>query len=147
MRSVGARPLRDDEGDRLRNVVAGLAERLRLPPPRLYLYEGAPNAFATRRGGGAIAIERSFLDGLARTEVEAVAAHCLVRLGPATRLGDPVGYDDDVRVAALTRFPPALSSAIAKAEPERGRFAPLYLVAEHRSHRPVAERSAALADL
>lgn len=147
LRSVGAEPLRDGEGDRLRNVVAGLAERLELPAPRLYLYEGAANAFVIRSGGGAVAIERSFVDALARTEVEAVAAHCLVRLGSATRLGDPVGYDDDVKVAALTRFPPALASALAKAEPERGRFAPLYLAAEHPSHRLVAERIAALEDL
>lgn len=148
LRAVAARLIADDEADRLRNVVSGVAERVGAPELRIYLYEGPPNAFVARVGGhGVVAMERSFATALARSEVEAVAAQLLVRLAPPARTGDPVGYDDDVRAAALTRYPPALAAALEKAEPERGRFAPLYLVGEHPSHRPVSERIAALNDL
>jgi Zn-dependent protease with chaperone function len=147
LKEIEARAPKDDEAVRITNVLAGLAAQLSIPSARVFVYDGKPNALATRTGGRTLAISASYLEDLTRSELEAVAAHCLVRLVPPTRLGDPVGYDDDVRAAALTKFPPALASALAKATPQSGRFSPLYLVAEHQSHRPVELRVAALTDL
>jgi hypothetical protein len=147
LREAGARPLSPESSARLMNVVTGVADALSIPVPRVFVFSGDANALVVRSGRDTIAIATSYLQSLTRTELEAVVSHCLVRLTPSSHRGDPVGYDDDVRAAATTRFPPALASALTKARPYRGRFAPLYLVAEHPSHRPVAERVAALNDL
>jgi hypothetical protein len=147
LREVKAHALPAESSQRLLNVVQGLATTLSITVPRVLVYSGDANALVARSGGGTVAIEATYLDQLTRTELEAVIAHCLVRLTPASHLGDPVGYDDDVRAAAVTRFPPALASALTKAHPYGGRFGPLYLVADHPSQRPVAERVAALNDL
>lgn len=147
LKHLDARRPGDDEAVRLTNVIEGLAGRLSMPSVKVFVYDGEPNALAARSAHRAMAISTSYLEDLTRTELEAVAAHCLVRLVPPTRLGDPVGYDDDVRAAALTKFPPGLADALAKARPQRGRFAPLYLVADHPSHRPVSLRIAALNEL
>ena len=163
LRSVAARALPPDEQPRLHNIAAGLASDLRTEVPSLFVIErGGPNAMACRARGGAIAITRSLLDTFTRTELEAVVAHCLYRLtskeidhasyglalGPLGRTMIPrVGYDDDVRAASLTRFPPALAAAVEKAEPALGRFRPLWFVAKDRSHRDPSERATAIRDL
>lgn len=144
LKEIDAHRPNDDEATRLTNVVEGLVARLSIPSARVFVYDGEPNALVARSAGRTLAISSKLLDELTRTELEAVAAHCLVRLVPPTRLGDPVGYDDDVRAAALTRFPPGLVAALSKMEPHTGRFAPLYMVAEHHSHRSVELRIAAL---
>lgn len=147
LKHVDARRPTEEQAVRISNVVEGLAAELSMPSARVFVYDGEPNALVARSAGRTLAISSSFLDELTRTELEAVAAHCLVRLVPPTRLGDPVGYDDDVRAAALTKFPPALAAALEKATPHKGRYAPLYFVAQHPSHRPVELRIAALGDL
>lgn len=125
--------------------------------PRVYLIEGARNAFACVPGHPSIAVSRMLVQEFSRTELEAVVAACLERLSSgaaraAARAaafgtgGGWIGVADDVRTCAITRYPPALSAALSKCEPYRGRFAPFYLVAEHPSHQPVAQRVAALAE-
>ena len=141
---------RVEPGDepRLLNIVAGLSERLGLGAVDTYVIDGAgANAFAGRAERPVVGVTKALLDGYARTELEAVVAHCLVRHKEAGKRGVIVGYSDDVRAVALTRYPPALISAIEKAEPYRGRFAPLYMVAEGPTHRPTQERAQALNDL
>jgi hypothetical protein len=59
----------------------------------------------------------------------------------------PVGYDDDVRAVALTRYPPALAKALHKMQPTSPRFGPMWMIASDDVHRPVGERIAALGDL
>ncbi len=160
---VGAEVLDPSRYPRVTNVVEGLAQRIGTPPPELYLIsEGPPNALTSTRHGGAIALTRSLLEEYSRTELEAVLAHCLVRLrsgaiqrattriafGPLGRaLIERVGIADDVAAAAATRYPPALVAAIEKAEPHGGRFAALWFLPAPPFGRMVSERTAALSDL
>lgn len=133
---------------RLMNVVTGLAEKLRAGPVEVFSIDGpGPNALAGRTERPVVAVTRALLEGYARTELEAVVAHCLVRYRGAGKKGVVVGYSDDVRAVALTRYPPALVSALEKATPYEGRYAPLYMVSEGTSHRPKLDRIQALNDL
>jgi hypothetical protein len=137
-----------EDEPRFANIAQGLAERLTFGGVDLYVIElGGPNALAGRAEKPVVAVTRSLLDNYARTELEAVVAHCLVRHRDAGRKGVRVGYADDVRAAALTRYPPALVAAIEKAHPYEGRFPGAYLVAAGPTHRPLQERIAALNDL
>jgi len=179
IRSVGAQALEDGREPRLANLAAGLARDLDAEPPHLYLVaSGGPNALVVRSSGSAVAITQSLLEVYTRTELEAVIAHCLVRLrdrrrmrrmGLAVALGrparsplgrparsfrspapgslEPVGLEDDLAAVSVTGYPPALASAISKAEPASGRFAPLWFVGMDPS-RPAPERRVAeLSDL
>ena len=148
LREVGARPLEVNEHPRAENIVAGLAERVASGPVRLWVYDAqGPNALTCRLDRPVIATARSLLESYTGTEIEAVIAHCLVRNRAAGRKGIRIGFSDDVRAAALTRYPPALAAALRKAEPYEGRFAAFYMVAEGPTHRPVEERALALLDL
>jgi hypothetical protein len=164
LRLVSAVKVLPGDRPRLGNLVTGLASELEIDRPALWLIpEGGPNAIVCGvLGKPAVAVTTSLLDGYTRSELEAVVAHCLVRtplrrrwraslavaLGRGGwRITTPVGYDDDVRAAALTRYPPALADAIAKAEPRRDRLGPLWFVAEGASHRPQGERGDALLEL
>ena len=140
-------PLDADSYPRASNIIEGLADRLGLTGVDAYSFDGPSNAFTGRTDRVAVALSSELLRDYTRTELEAVVAHCLVRAGAAGKRATRVGYADDVRAVALTRYPPALASVLEKAIPYVGRFAPLYLVAEHPSHRPVPERVAALQDL
>jgi hypothetical protein len=160
---TGAVPLDNSTYPRPSNVVEGLAPRVGVPAPELYLIEdGGPNALTSSRHGGTVALTRSLLDHYSRTELEAVLAHCLVRLqtgaiqratmrlsfGPLGRTSiEPVGWRDDVATAAVTRYPPALASAIEKADPRRGSSGPLWFVPATPAGRTPAERVDAIADL
>lgn len=144
---VGAVPAAEDDNPRLRNLTDGLSARVGLGPVDLFLYDGAPNALTGRRERPFVCIARPLLGTYTRTELEAVLAHCLVRHKEPAREWIPVGYADDVRAAALTRFPPALISALQKAEPYRGRYPSFYMVAEGPTHRRLQERAEALLDL
>jgi len=179
IRSVGAQALEDGREPRLANLAAGLARDLDAEPPHLYLVaSGGPNALVVRSSGSAVALTQSLLEVYTRTELEAVIAHCLVRLrdrrrmrrmGLAVALGrparpplgrparpfrspalgnpEPVGLEDDLAAVSVTGYPPALASAILKAEPAGGRFAPLWFVGTDPS-RPAPERRVAeLSDL
>lgn len=162
LRAIGARSLDPGEGVRMRNLVSGLALDLDIPAPRLLAFEGGPNALVCIAGEPVIAVASSLLESFSRTEQEAVAAHCLIRvasgqvaaaqfaaaLGPlGSRVRGLVGAGDDVAAAALTRYPPALAAAVQHAEARGGRYAGLWFVADGPSHIPVAEREDALSDL
>jgi Zn-dependent protease with chaperone function len=149
---------------RLENLVRGLSDDHRLVTPRAIVLEIAPpNAFVWRPlfGTAVLAISRSYLEALSRTELEGVVAHCLVRIdssdaraatmaglmGPiGARVAPKVGVFDDVGAASLTRYPPGLASAIRKAVPARG-SAPLWLVSDGPCHRAAAIRVEELAEL
>jgi hypothetical protein len=57
-----------------------------------------------------------------------------------------VGYSDDLETVSITRYPPALASAISKAEATLTE-APLAFSSGAACHRAPAERVDALADL
>jgi hypothetical protein len=161
--SAGAVTIGAHDQPRATNVAAGLARDLGVAPPRLYaVSHPGPNALIALADGPAIGVSRAALEELSRTELEAVLAHCLSRLnGPGRRrsiaaavagtaarpLLPVVDTRDDARAAALTRYPPALASVIAKARPRSGRFEALWFVASGPSHVATAERIAALEDL
>ncbi len=163
LRGAEATLAREAEEPRLFNVVRGIVSDLNATAPAVYIVEdGGPNALACRARGPVIAVTRSLLDTYTPTELEAVVAHCMVRLlspdieraafgmalGPlGTRAIPRVGTADDVRAAATTRYPPALISAIEKAEPRSGRAAPFWFVATGPSHRAVEKRIATLREL
>lgn len=164
LRRLGARPLRPDEGARVRNIAAGLASDLGVPPPELFVMpEGGPNAWVRAGGpGGVLALTAALLETYTRTELEAVIAHCLTRIhghdfvysNLAARWSDlgaglapQIGVPHDVRAVALTRYPPALAAALQKADGKIVRYAPLWFAAEAPSHQPIAERIAAVSDL
>lgn len=163
LRRERARRVKPGTSPRLENVVAGLAQQTRLPAPELWLIDDPePNALVCFTRRPAIAVTSGLVEGFTRTELEAVVAHCLVRLAatatPFARtmlalsyvspaFGVPVGDVDDVRAAAVTRYPPALASAVEKASPRRGRGAAFWFVADDGMHVPPAERSKALLDL
>lgn len=73
-----AQPLSRAEEPELYDMVAGLAERARLPMPKLYLLpQPAPNAFATGRdpAHAAVAVTQGLLQLMPPDEVRAVIAH------------------------------------------------------------------------
>ena len=163
LRSVKAVRTNPDQQPRLANIALGLARDLRMRPPQLFVIEeGEPNALTCLARGPAIGVTRSLLDNYTRTELEAVVAHCLVRLasgsmdrsmlavalGPlGTKRLPQIGGADDVHACALTRYPPALASAVEKAEPRSGRFAAFWFVGIGGGHRDRDERIDAIKDL
>ena len=159
---AGARPLEPHDAPRFENIAAGLATDLGMSKPSLWIVEeGGPNAFVAWSRGPHIGVTRAVLTDFTRTEVEAIVAHCLVRvasgearastmaaaLRPLPSGGSRVGGPLDVASASLTRYPPALASAIGKSMPRAGRFAGAWFSSEAPSHVPPAERIAALDDL
>jgi hypothetical protein len=147
LREANARSVTGAEQPRLENIATGLAERLGLGPVDLFVFDGGPNALAGRTERPVVAVSSTLVESYARTELEAVVAHCLVRHRESGRRGARVGYADDVRAAALTRYPPALVAALEKAEPYTGRNASFYMVATASTHRPLESRTEALGDL
>jgi len=153
----------DESGARFRNLVEGLAEGLESPRPEIFLVTGdKPNAIVLRGHPPVIGVTRSLLDTYSRTEQEAVAAHCLVRIHTghlffselaarlgrsASRFAPKVGSEDDLQTAAITRYPPGLARAIQHAGPVQGPTACLWFVAHSPSHYPVVSRIDALGDL
>ena len=150
------------EGGRVANLVTGLSIDLGIEPPQPVIVEG-PGANAVvfwHKGGPALGVTAELAGDYARTELEAVVAHSLARLDPATgldrnvlRLGGVLGacstavdVADDVRAVSITRYPPGLAKAIEKATPATGRFAYLWFVGDHAAHAPSEERLAALQD-
>jgi hypothetical protein len=148
LKEAGAVAVSSADEPRFANIATGLAEVLKLGPVDLFVIGGeGANALAGRTERPVVGLTRALLDTYARTELEAVVAHCLVRHRHAGRRGSIVGFSDDVRAVSLTRYPPALAAAIQRAQPHKGRHPGMYLVAEGPTHRPVEERIAALADL
>jgi Zn-dependent protease with chaperone function len=160
-----ASPARAGEHSRLINLATGLAHDLAMSVPRLYVTsKEEPNAFVLP---GTIVVTSGLLSSYTRTELEAVVAHCLVRLREGgiwwavaavatftTRSAPRVDRYVDARTAAVTRYPPGLAAALRKATivdgravPVTGRDAPLWFVADASSHAPTDERVAELLDL
>lgn len=161
--AVGARPGRSGELARLENLVQGLSSDLGIPPPDLLVTDQpGPNALVAKRSGHVVVVTADLARDFSRTELEAVLAHCLVRVASGqvaaaqvglamgslgAGLGGRTGGSDDVLTAGVTRYPPALASAIERCEPRRGRFAALWFVAEGPSHAPSEGRISVLGDL
>jgi hypothetical protein len=161
LRALGAVRAGSQQAPRLFNLAEGLSAAAGIPVPSLWLIpDGGPNALVCRVRGPVVAISRSLLDGYTRTELEAVVAHCFVRL-PSARalseavalgpLGDkivpPVGFSHDGAAAALTRYPPAMARAIAKAQPRSDRFSAFWFVGDDAFHDPEPVRIEMLLDL
>jgi hypothetical protein len=154
LRALRATRLHRDDAPRLFNIVQGLAARAGMAEPALWLIpSGGPNALVCRAGGSVVAVTRSLLDGYSRTELEAVAAHCVIRLRHSMAMSEAaalapwgskmaplVDFAKDAAASALTRYPPALARAIEKAEPRSGRFEAMWFVAEGASHDPQSVR-------
>ncbi|HEX2241337.1 MAG TPA: hypothetical protein VHJ82_09385, partial [Actinomycetota bacterium] len=162
LRRLGARPAGSDFL-RASHLLTELAKDLGVPVPRLWVASAEqPNALLCRAGGPSVLLTSALVEEYTRTELEAVLVHCLCRCnakdlthaqiasafgGLGVRLAPAVGEDDDVMAASVTRYPPALASAIRKAVPMQPRWSPFWFVAERAPHRPVADRIALLADL
>ena len=160
LRAAAARPLGPQEQPRVRNVVLGLASDLGMEAPEMWAVPGpAVNALICRRGRPIIAVSEGAAERCTLTEIEAIAAHCLIRLragwadsalaaaalGPLGRGARPPS-EADVHAAAITRYPPALAAAIEKSEPRGGRFGSLWFVTERDPVTP-SDRAALLLDL
>jgi Zn-dependent protease with chaperone function len=161
---AGARPANEVEHGRALNIARGLARDLDVAEPRLLVTSKPGRNAAPLRAAGRpqIVLTEDLLGTYTRTELEAVIAHCLVRLkegglswhvcsgaaGDILRRAAPyVGRSVDARAASLTRYPPALAAAIEKATPATGAAAGAWFVGISPSHLPPAERAAALRDL
>ena len=162
--AVNATPASAVEEARVVNVVQGLSADLSVVPPKVFVFagNGAEALVCHSAGGYAIALSHGLLSTYTRTELEAVVSHCLVRivlgrvrpaavaaaLGPlGATMGPVVGGTDDLAAVSATRYPPGLMKALSKAQPATGRLAAFYLASAGPTHRPTAERVAALADL
>lgn len=157
-RRVGATPVQAGEWPRFLNLVTGLAQDLAMDPPETYVIgRASPNAIVWHGRRPALAVTSGLLEEYSRTQLEAVVAHCVIRLRDgriraamppvwlgrwAHRLAPQVGHDDDVRAAAVTRYPPALASAIEQASPSSGAYAPLWFAGSGAAHRDAAHRAA-----
>lgn len=142
LRALGASSGGGGGSTRLANVVENLCAVNGLAEPHLHVTERSdPNAAVVgrRRSDSHLVVTRGLLESLDRLELEAVVARelCQIRRGVrgATVLagvagllgsGPAVGWfvsrlfdsrhviDDDLEAIRLTRYPPALSSALTK---------------------------------
>jgi hypothetical protein len=98
-----------------------LATEAGVPAPSLWRLASQDfNALVVAEGKPGIVVTDGVLESATRTELEAVAAHCLVRIARAgARAVPPLSFDDDLAATALTRYPPALAAAFRKATPRR----------------------------
>lgn len=74
----GAKPLAEDVHPEVHRIVRGIAEKIKIPLPRLYMINmPVPNAFATGRNKehAVVAVSPSILQLLAPHELEGVLAH------------------------------------------------------------------------
>jgi hypothetical protein len=162
LRSAGATPLTADRHPRAHNLAKALAQQLGVPAPELFLLATARfNALACRRRSRfVLALSAGLLESCTRTELEAAIVSLIQRaegdqmglLRLAAAFGPfagPWGERDpgaDVRTAAVTRYPPAVSALLRKIDPEPGRYAPFYLAGARDSQTP-AQRAAQVAEL
>ena len=122
------RDLGDDVAElRFANLVEGLAPTAGIPRPHCLLVDDpAPNALAFGRTArtGYLVVTSGLVAHLSRMELEAVVAHCAVRLragafayattavafGLRPRAADPAAAD--LAAVAVTRYPPGLIGAL-----------------------------------
>ena len=163
LRAVAARRLEPGEEPRMRNLAEGIAAELGLAPPSLWLISaGGANALVCQERRPVVAVTRGLLERYSRTEQEAVIAHCLVRIASADQLVAALGVvlgplgrrlarclaaGHDFRAAAVTRYPPALASALEKAEPKGGGFEPFWFAPADEGSCGSEARARALGDL
>ncbi len=162
LRSLAATPA-TSESLRASHLVTQLAVDLNVEVPQLWIATRAEaNALVCLARRPVLLLTTALIEQYTRTELEAVVVHCLRRCtrknlmraqvasafgGFGLRLAPAVGEVDDVMVASITRYPPALASAIRKASPLEPRWSAFWFVANGAPHRPVADRLALLADL
>lgn len=164
LKAIDATRLDPEAEPRFRNLVAGAASDLGSEVPRLWVIPSdRVNALvAWQVGTHHLAVTEGALRTLNRIELEAVVAHSMVRiasgearratlalaLGPLGRSLVRVGPALDVRTAALTRYPPALATALRRCEAVGDRdLDPLWLVADGPTHAGREDRAEALLDL
>lgn len=153
----------DREHARLVRLVSGVARDLGMERPGVWVFAGSSrNAFVTSIGSrGVVAVSSELTAELALSELEAVMAHCLLRLrdgvprprwarsvpGWPARIRPcaPAAYD--VGAAALTRYPPGLARAIRKAGPREARDRGLWFVPAVDGECSPGDRAAKLEDL
>lgn len=178
--SLGGRDADPRTDARLWNLVEGLSISAGVRQPRLVVVDSpALNALAagTSPNRAVLAVTTGLLDELKRIEIEGVLAEeiFLIRhghTGPATviaatwgvgrRLAVPADRDAvaDLGAVSLTRYPPALASALEKVEAkgaavdgQTSRLAHLWLADPRpdapaaRGRLPIAERAEALREL
>ena len=171
--AAGARPAREEELPRIRNLLTGLASDLSTPVPQLWVVDAtgsgrstasvdaaSSNAMVAWRSGPVVAVAASLEEVFTRTECEAVIAHCVVRFASgearATTLRagmgpfPPTGREAaaaDLPAVAVTRYPPALASALEKVRPRGGVFAALWFAPDAGADASIERRAAALRDL
>ena len=154
LRALGAAPTDEERHPRLHNLTESLCMASGLPKPALLLVDDPrPNAMSLgmSRSTAAIVVTRGLVEGFSRLEMEAVLAHELshIRRGDpavltamaivlrpalaiapgfstrlATRTLSEAESCADVAAVGLTRYPPALVSALRKmgaAAPEQSR--------------------------
>lgn len=136
LRRSQARPAALADHPRLHNLVEGLCAAHGVEMPDLHLVDDpAPNAFAAGRSAdhAAIVVTQGLLDVMSRVELEAVMAHELSQIKSEDVLVDTAAVTmpvparlvhlvmaqgreprNDMAAVAMTRFPPALASALAK---------------------------------
>lgn len=153
----------DREHARLVRLVSGLSGDLGIEPPGIWMFTTEDrNAFVTPAGShGAIAMSTDLASELALTELEAVVAHCLLRLreghaaprwaravrGWTGRTDPCTPASFDVGAAALTRYPPGLAGAIRKVRPREGGDRGMWFVPAAEGRCSPAGRIARLEDL
>jgi hypothetical protein len=153
----------DRANARLIRLVSGLSGDLGMDPPGIWIFTGSsPNAFVTSVGSrGAVAVSTELASELALTELEAVVAHCLIRLrdgvpdprwarsvlGWTKRIHPCAPASYDVGAAAMLRYPPGLARAIRKAAPRKGPDRGLWFVPAVEGECSPVARIARLEDL
>ena len=164
LRKLGACPAEGEGGARLANLVSGIASDLGMTPPEACILEAAPaNALVLKKGRGyTVAVSRRLLETATLTELEAVVAHCVVRiargeikaatvlslLGRAgVALCPEVGPRTDAAAAALTRYPPGLVRALRRCTPVQGPLPALWFSASGPCHTAAEQRIRALEEL
>ena len=160
LREAQARPAAPGELPRVRNLLTGLASDLGVRAPELWVTDAEPNALVSWRAGPVVAVSQGLEEVLTRTECEAVLAHCMVRIrsgearastltagmGPFGPTGREAAQAD-LPAVAVTRYPPALASALEKMVPRTGAFASLWFAPDAGAEASAARRSAVLRDL
>jgi Zn-dependent protease with chaperone function len=164
LKATRADPERDA---RLVNIAEGMAGRVGTEVPSLWVApSGGPNALACLTPQPAIVVTREGLDTYTRTELEAVVTYCLVHLRSgdiawstlATVAGSltgslglrlapssPEAYD--IAAAAITRYPPALASALSRSRVQKGRSGMLWFAGEVPGGGRISDRVELLNDL
>ena len=82
--TTGAKPLPEDVGREVHNIVENLCITAGLPKPRLYIVNSPqPNAFATGRNAehAVVAVTTGILKIMNRTELEGILAHEMSHIG------------------------------------------------------------------